>query len=134
MLLRLLMADRNGLFELRLIAVCETIPWCRTADRGKYVRCLPACMKCMAALQLKQPKFYKCLVFDRYDSEISIKQLRQLLHMSKLPKIILKNATNISTGRVHMCIFDRYGTTDRRGTPMDYADRRFQQWPVGKSC
>ena len=29
-----------------------------------------------------------------------------------------------------MCILDRNGTTDRQGTPMDYADRRSQQWPV----
>ena len=29
-------------------------------------------MKGMVALQLKQPKPYKCLVFDRYDSETSI--------------------------------------------------------------
>ena len=28
-LLRLLRAERDGLFELHLIAVCETIPWCR---------------------------------------------------------------------------------------------------------
>ena len=32
------------------------ITWCRNADRGNYVRCLPACVKGMAALQMKQPK------------------------------------------------------------------------------
>ena len=96
MLLRRLRAEGNGMFELHLIAVCETIPWCRTQDRGNYVRCLPACMKGMAAVQLNQPKFYKCLVFDRYESDISIKQLkrdrltqveRQLLHNPNYRKL-----------------------------------------------
>ena len=40
-LLRLMRAERDGLFELHLIAVCETIPWCLAADRGNYVRYLP---------------------------------------------------------------------------------------------
>ena len=113
-LLRLLMAERNGLFELHLIAVCETIPWCGTADRGNYVRCLPACMKDMAALQLKQPKFYKCMVFDRYDSEISIKRLerdrcthieRQLLHNVQTTENYIKNATNTSALAEFICVY-----------------------------
>ena len=45
--------------------------------------------------------------------------------MFKLPMIIRKRHKHISTGRVHMCILDRNGTTDRQGTPMDYADRSF---------
>ena len=77
MLLRRLRAEQDGLFELHVIAVFETIHWRRTADWGNYVRYVPACMKGLAALQLKQPKLYKCLVFDRYDSEMSIKQLER---------------------------------------------------------
>ena len=50
-LLRLLRAERNGLFELHLIAVCETIPWCLAADRGNYVRYLPGCVNDMVTLQ-----------------------------------------------------------------------------------
>ena len=60
-LLRLLRADRDGLFELHLIAVCETIPWCRAADRGNYVRYLPGYLNDMVTLQQKQPKFYQYL-------------------------------------------------------------------------
>ena len=50
-LLRLLRAERNGLFELHLIAVCKTIPWCRAADRGNCVRYLPGCLNDMVTLQ-----------------------------------------------------------------------------------
>jgi len=60
-LLRLLRAERDGLFELHLIAVCETIPWCRAADRGNYVRYLPGYLNDMITLQQKQPKSYKYL-------------------------------------------------------------------------
>ena len=60
-LLRLLRAERDGLFELHLIAVCETIPWCRAADRGNYVRYLPGYLNDMVTLQQKQPKFYQYL-------------------------------------------------------------------------
>ena len=56
-LLRVLRADRDGLLELHLIAVCETIPWCRAADRGNYVRYLPGYLNDMVTLQQKQPKF-----------------------------------------------------------------------------
>ena len=61
MLLRLLRAERDGLFELHLIAVYETIPWCRAADRGNYVRYLPGYLNGMVTLQQKQPKFYEYL-------------------------------------------------------------------------
>ena len=54
-LLRLLRAERDGLFELHLIAVCETIPWCRAADRGNYVRYLPGYLNDMVTLQPKRP-------------------------------------------------------------------------------
>ena len=60
-LLRLLRAERDGMFELHLIAVCETIPWCRAADRGNYVRYLPGYLNDMVTLQQKQPKFYQYL-------------------------------------------------------------------------
>ena len=58
---RLLSAERDGLFELHRIAVCETVPWCRAADRGNYVRYLPGYMNDMLTLQQKQPKFYQYL-------------------------------------------------------------------------
>ena len=45
-----------------------------------------------------------------------------------------KRHKQISTGRVHLCILDRYGSTYHQGTPMAYAGRRFHQWPVGKGC
>ena len=61
-LLRLLIEERDGLVELHLIAVCETIPWCRAADRGNYVRYLPGCLNDMVTLQRKQPKFYQYLL------------------------------------------------------------------------
>ena len=51
-LLRLLRAERDGLFELHLIAVCETMPWCRAADRGNYVKYLPGYLN---------PKVLPCL-------------------------------------------------------------------------
>ena len=60
-LLRLLKAERDGLFELHLIAVCETIPWFRAADRGNYVRYLPGYLNDMVTLQQEQPKFYQYL-------------------------------------------------------------------------
>ena len=60
-LLRLLRAERDGLFELHLIAVYETIPRCRAADRGNYVRYLPGYLNGMVTLQQKQPKFYEYL-------------------------------------------------------------------------
>ena len=60
-LLRVLRAERDGLFELHLIAVCETIPWCRAADRGNYVRYLPGYLNDMATLQQKQLTFYPFL-------------------------------------------------------------------------
>ena len=92
------------------------------------------------------------LVFDRYDCEISIKQLERdrrtgrdttprPLHMSSVvgvglqtTEIYEKRHKQISTGRVNLCILDRYGSTYHQGTPMDYAGRRFQQWPLGKGC
>ena len=62
-LLRLLRAERDGLFELHLIAVCETIPWCRAADIGNYVRYLPGYLNDMVTLQQKKPpKFYQYLL------------------------------------------------------------------------
>lgn len=60
-LMRLLRAERDGLFELHLIAVCETIPWCRAADRGNYGRYLPGYINDMITLQEKQPKSYQYL-------------------------------------------------------------------------
>ena len=60
-LLRLLRTERDGLLELHLIAVCETIPWCRAADKGNYVRYLPEYLNDMVTLQQKQPKFYQYL-------------------------------------------------------------------------
>ena len=59
-LLRLLRAERDGLFELHLIAVYE-IPRCRAADRGNYVRYLPGYLNGMVTLQQKQPQFYEYL-------------------------------------------------------------------------
>ena len=50
----ILIAERDGLFELHLIAICETIPWCRAADRGNYVRYLPGYRNDIIALQQKQ--------------------------------------------------------------------------------
>jgi hypothetical protein len=44
-----------------LIAVCETIPWCRAADRGNYGRYLPGYINDMITLQEKQPKSYQYL-------------------------------------------------------------------------
>jgi hypothetical protein len=55
-LLRLLRAERDGLFELHLIAVCETIPWCRAAVRGNYVRYLPGYLNDTITLQQKTTK------------------------------------------------------------------------------
>ena len=60
-LLRLLRAERDGLFELHLIAVRETIPWCRAADIRHYVSYLPGYLNDMVTLQQKQPKFYQYL-------------------------------------------------------------------------
>ena len=60
-LLRVLRAERDGLFELHLIAVCETIPWSRAADRDNYVRYLPGYLNDMVTRQQKQPKFYQYL-------------------------------------------------------------------------
>ena len=60
-LMRLLRAERDGLLELHLIAVCETIPWCRAADRGNYARYLPGYINDMITLQEKQPKSYQYL-------------------------------------------------------------------------
>ena len=52
-LLPILRAERDGMFELHLIAVCETIPWCRAADRGNYVRYLPGHLNDMVTLKLE---------------------------------------------------------------------------------
>lgn len=60
-LLRLLRAEREGLFELHLIAVCETVPWCRAADRGNYAKYLPGYLNDMVSLQEKHPKSYQYL-------------------------------------------------------------------------
>ena len=60
-MLRLLRAERDGLFELHLIAVCETIPWYRAADRVNYLRYLPGYLNDMVTQQQKQPKFYQYL-------------------------------------------------------------------------
>ena len=70
-LLRLLRAERDGLFELHLIAVCETIPWCRAADRGNYVRYLPGYLNDMVTLQQKQQKFYQYLRYGRFVIRLS---------------------------------------------------------------
>ena len=58
-MLRLLTAERDGLFELHIIA--ETIPLCRAADGGNYVRYLPGYLNDMVTLQQKQPRFYQYL-------------------------------------------------------------------------
>ena len=60
-LLRLLRAEREGLFGLHLIAVGEIIPWCRAADRGNYARYLPGYLNDMLTLQKKHPKSYQYL-------------------------------------------------------------------------
>lgn len=60
-LLRLMRAEREGLFELHLIAVCETIPWCRAADRGNYAKYLPGYLHDMISLQEMHPKSYQYL-------------------------------------------------------------------------
>jgi hypothetical protein len=60
-LLRLLRAERDCLFELHLIAIWETIPWCQAADRGNYVRYFPGYLNDMTARQQKQPKSYQYL-------------------------------------------------------------------------
>ena len=60
-LLRFSRAERDGPFEQHLIAVCETIPWCRAADRGNCVRHMPGYLNDMVTLQQKQPKFYQYL-------------------------------------------------------------------------
>ena len=68
------------------------------------------------------------LVFDRYDYEILIKQVeldrrtgRETTptyvisgrrKVSNYRKFMKKRHKQISTGRVHMCILDRYGSTD----------------------
>ena len=67
------------------------------------------------------------LVFDLYDCEISIKQLERDRRTgrettptyvisgrrsSKLPKLYEKCHKQISIGIVHMCILDRYGSSD----------------------
>ena len=90
------------------------------------------------------------LVFDRYDCEISIKQLECDRHTGRetAPTYVIsgrrrvpnyrfffdKSHKQISIGRVNLCILDRYGYTDPKGTPMAYAGRMFHQWPVGKGC
>ena len=74
-LLRLLRAERDGLLELHLIAVCETIPWCRAADRGNYVRYLPGYLNDMVTLQQKQPKFYQYLRDGEFVVRLSSRRL-----------------------------------------------------------
>ena len=73
-LLRLLRTERDGLFELHLIAVCETIPWCRAADKGNYVRYLPEYLNDMVTLQEKQPKFYQYLRDGGFVVQLSSRQ------------------------------------------------------------
>ena len=114
--LRLLRAERDGLFELHLIVVCE-IRSLVSSCRQRQLCEMFACMNGMAALQQKQPRFYECLVFDRYDSEISIKQLeqdrrtqieRQLLHNPNYRKIILKTPkTHQHRQSSHVCTWQR---------------------------
>jgi len=60
-LLRLLRAERERLFELHLIAVCETIPWCRAADRGNYAKYLPGYLNDMLSLRELHPQSYQYL-------------------------------------------------------------------------
>lgn len=60
-LMRLLRAEREGLFELHLIAVCETLPWCRAANRNNYAKYLPGYLQDMVSLQENHPKSYQYL-------------------------------------------------------------------------
>ena len=70
-LLRLLRAERGGMFELHLIAVCETIPWCRAANRGTYVSYFPGYLNDMVTLQHKQPKFFQYLRYGGFVVRLS---------------------------------------------------------------
>ena len=84
-LLRLLRAELDGLFELHLIAVWETIHWCRAADRGNYVRYLPGYRNDMVTLQQKQPMFYQYLrdggfVVRRFNAVATDRALEQTIN------------------------------------------------------
>ncbi len=80
------------------------------------------------------------LVVARYNSERSIKQLeqdrcthteRQDLDVSKLRKIILKTPqAHQHWHSSYVFVIERYASTYPKGTPMDYAGGRFQQWTV----
>ena len=89
------------------------------------------------------------LVSDRYDCEISTKQLERdrrtgrettptyyvISGRRRVPNYrkFMKNATNKSALADARGI-DRFSYTDPQGTPMAYAGRRFHKWPVGKGC
>ena len=87
-LLRLLRAERDGLFELHLIAVYETIPRCRAADRGNYVRYLPGSLNGMVTLQQKQPKFYEYLRDGGFVVRLSSRRFNAVATDQALEQII----------------------------------------------
>ena len=94
-LLRLLRAERDGLFELHLIAVCETIPWCRAAYRGNNVRYLHGYLNDMVTLQQKQPKFYQYLRDGGFVVPLSSRRLNAVANDQVLEQT--KNARGRST-------------------------------------
>ena len=76
------------------------------------------------------------VVFDRYDSEVSIKQLErdrradgEKTHTYKLQKILEKRLQQIRTGRVHLCIPDTNRSTDPQGAAVNHTGRRFRRRP-----
>ena len=94
-LLRLLRAVRDGLFELHLIAVCETIPWCRAAYRSNNVRYLHGYLNDMVTLQQKQPKFYQYLRDGGFVVPVSSRRLNAVANDQVLEQ------TTKREGKIH---------------------------------
>ena len=101
-LLRLLRAERDGLFELHLIAVYETIPRCRAADRGNYVRYLPGYLNGMVTLQQKQPQFYEYLRDGGFVVRLSSRRCNALLLTKRLNRQYTPREEPGRCHRVHL--------------------------------
>ena len=57
-LLHMLRAERDGMFDLHLSAMCEALPWFRAAGRHNYAKYVPCYITDMQCLQQKQPESY----------------------------------------------------------------------------
>ena len=60
-LLHMLRAERDGIFDLHLNAMCECLPWFRAAGRHNYAKYVPCYITDMKRLQQQHPESYQHL-------------------------------------------------------------------------